>query len=74
MIVRPWYHASDYIKRNYLRGTDQIFAIQVVDPLFDKQFNDTVFVLIANGREIRNFYIEGHELGDPVNRYYVQVC
>ncbi len=74
MLVLPWYHASNYIKQSYLRRTDQLFAIQVVDPMFDKSFNDTIFALIANGREVRSMYVEGNELGDPINRYYLQIC
>ena len=74
MIVRPWYLAHDVLKQNYLRRTDQLFAIQAVDPTFDKRFNDDVFKLIANGREIRTVYVDGIEIGDPVNRYYLQIC
>lgn len=74
MVVLPWYQAPDQIKSNYLTVADKIIAIQIVNPQFDKAFNDNTFALIANGREIRTTYVPGTELGDPINRYYLQIC
>lgn len=76
MRIQPPHIANAELKERYLNVIeDHVYAIQKVDPSFDKGFNDAMFLLIADGKEIRSYYIEGSEIGDPEgNRYYIQIC
>jgi len=75
MKVLPHYFCPEPLKKYVDMNNDHIIAIQLVDPSFNKQFNDQVFTLIANGRIVRNQFVEGSEIGDPINnRYYLQIC
>ena len=74
MHINPTYAASVGVKQLF-HPNDTIYAIQKVDPLFDRNFNYKLFKLCSEGNEIRERYVHGRDINDTENdgntRYHI---